>query len=218
MVVGLDPSTTLGWGVVVVGKENNWVPRLHSSGVLDLHRGKHESIGMQMVKLENFLAKLFMKLVDEFGMKKFLLVFEEVRFHVTGIDAAHSYGEITGEITRMCEQWKVPYTSTNTSHARKLATGKGNYTKAEVAELLSERYGVDFVQKRIEIKFPKGKPVKKRKMKCPSCKKKVELTKLGKCPRCSRELDKDGYDETDAIVLADSFIREMGWADPVSAD
>ena len=49
-----------------------------------------------------------------------------------GADAAHVYGGIIGVITAICEDLKMPYSGIPVKTIKKLATGHGNASKAEM--------------------------------------------------------------------------------------
>jgi Holliday junction resolvasome RuvABC endonuclease subunit len=61
------------------------------------------------------------------------VAYEEVRNH-KGVDAAHVYGGLMGQLTAWCEEHKIPYEGVPVSHIKKFATGKGNAGKEAVIE------------------------------------------------------------------------------------
>lgn len=183
-VAGIDPgSEWCGYAVLDVGDG------LVDSGVWDVRRKKHEGGGMQMVRLGAHMDMLLRGLRSRFG--EVFLVYEEIRFHGpdAGVDAAHGYGAVVGQVTAACEVHDVPYTGMAPATARKLATGRGDHGKEEVRGILEGEFGVrlDHGDRRIAIR--------KKKRKRGGPKTRVE----------------PGYDESDAVALALAFAKEMGW-------
>lgn len=77
----------------------------------------------------------FRKWINEFiaehGVK--VVYFEEVRRH-KGVDAAHVYGGLLGQLTAVCEELKVPYGGIPVGEIKKAFTGKGNAGKELIIE------------------------------------------------------------------------------------
>ena len=121
-----------------------------------------------------------------------LLAYEEIRFHGenAGIDAAHAYGGVIGQIIAACEVHDVPFTGISPGTARKLATGRGDYDKSEVRDILEADFGVTLNHGDRRVAISK----KKRKRGGP--KSRIAM----------------GYDESDAVAVALAFSRDMGWS------
>lgn len=73
----------------------------------------------------------FQELVDAY--KPDAVAYEEVRRH-RGVDAAHIYGGIVGQITAVCEEKNIPFQAIPVGTAKKTATGKGNASKEDMID------------------------------------------------------------------------------------
>lgn len=70
-----------------------------------------------------------------------VLAYEEVRRHA-GTSAAHVYGGLVSAFTALCEEREVPYQGQPVGTVKKLATGKGNASKAAMIAAAEERWSV----------------------------------------------------------------------------
>lgn len=188
VVVGIDPgSEWCGYGVLDVQDG------LMESGVWDVRRKKHEGGGMQMIRLGAYMSGLLERLNKKFDVV--LLAYEEIRFHGVnaGVDAAHGYGAVIGQVTMACEVFDVPYTGIPPQTVRKLAVGRGDYGKDEVRDILEHNLNVELNHGDRRVKI-----VKKRDQKGP--KSRIE----------------PGYDESDAVAIAVAFVVQMGWGEAMA--
>ena len=64
--------------------------------------------------------------------------FEEVRRH-QGVDAAHVYGGLLGQLSAWCEQHQIPYAGVPVGTIKRSVTGSGNASKAEVITAVERR-------------------------------------------------------------------------------
>lgn len=125
-IVGIDPGTACGWAMLDQGKRI-------SSGVWDLRPRRHEGGGMRYLRVR----KLFEQLLD--GNKIDAVAYEEIRRH-RGVDAAHIYGGIVGQITAICEDRQVPFQAIPVGTAKKRATGRGNASKEEMVAAANKQW------------------------------------------------------------------------------
>ena len=70
-----------------------------------------------------------------------LVAYEEVRRHM-GVDAAHVYGGLIAVLQEECElrNPKIPYLGVPVGTVKKLATGRGNASKAEMMQAARDRW------------------------------------------------------------------------------
>lgn len=125
--IGIDPGTSCGWAVL-----NDKGERL-ASGVWDLKSRRHEGGGFRYVRARALLGKL----LDVYGAE--VVAYEEVRSHA-GTSAAHVYGGLVAVITGLCEEREFPYQGQPVGTVKKLATGKGNASKAAMVAAAQARW------------------------------------------------------------------------------
>ena len=183
-IIGVDPGGAFcGWGVFFADGE---IINYLESGTWNLKRRRLEGAGMQLLRLDAYLSDV----IKEYRDMGYVvcLVFEEIRFHGEGnpIDAAHVYGNITGQIMKTCEDYGVPYRGIMPGTSRKLATGNGAMTKDEVREFLESAY-------------TNGKKLNSADKKITRGKNKGTTEKL--------------FDESDALCIALAHIVDMKWAE-----
>ena len=140
-VVGIDPGITTGFSWVRAFEMKMCCKAI---GNWNLAGKRHEGGGMQIVRLGRHLEVLLERITNPH------LVFEDVQFHgqrrkdgevvMSGIAAAHMYGEIVGKVKEVCELRGVPYTAMNGSHAAKVAFGFGRMSKLQVKEALEKQF------------------------------------------------------------------------------
>lgn len=124
-ILGIDPGTSCGWAVLDNGDRI-------ASGVWDLKPRRHEGGGMRYLRFRRYLTQV----LD--GVEA--VSYEEVRRH-RGVDAAHVYGGILGQLTAVCESRSIPYRGIPVGTIKKLATGKGNASKEMMVEAFVQAFG-----------------------------------------------------------------------------
>lgn len=67
------------------------------------------------------------------------VAYEDVRHH-KGVDAAHIYGALLGQLAVWCGHYKIDYGGVNVSTIKRFATGKGNANKAAMVEAALKRW------------------------------------------------------------------------------
>lgn len=118
VVLALDLGTTSGY---VLG-----CPKMRVGGVVLLKGGRFEGGGMRFLRFRRWLDEIY-------ALRQFTeVVYEEVRRHL-GVDAAHVYGGLLGQLTAWCEDRGVPYEGVPVGTLKKWATGKGNATKDQMS-------------------------------------------------------------------------------------
>jgi len=131
IVIGIDPGTKCGWSVLKDGKRI-------ASGTWDLSSRRHEGGGMRYLRcrkyFENLLASVEVNAV----------AYEEVRRHM-GVDAAHVYGGIVGQITAVCEDKKIPFKGIPVGTVKITATGKGRASKQQMIDTANEEFSIEVV-------------------------------------------------------------------------
>jgi len=153
VILGIDPGgDNCGFGVIA--SDGNVIGYVES-GTWVISRKRYEGGGMQVLRVAVAFNKLLKNLIAEY--KNVFVVFEEIRFHGEGnpIDAAHLYGEITGQIMAICEANEIPYTGINPKSARKLAIRDGKADKPKVRRRLEELF--DIKMNSIDRKMKSGK-------------------------------------------------------------
>jgi len=128
-IIGIDPGTMCGWAITEDGK------RL-ASGVWQLKTNRHEGGGMRYLRVRRYLEQLL-----EF-YKIDALAYEEVRRHM-GVDAAHIYGGIVGQITAICEDQSIPFQAIPVGTAKKLATKRGNASKDDMIKAANKKWDLE---------------------------------------------------------------------------
>ena len=127
-IVGIDPGTLSGWAILEDGKRI-------ASGVWQLKTNRHEGGGMRYLRVRKYLEQL----LDSYKIDA--LAYEEVRRHM-GVDAAHIYGGIVGQITAICEDRGIPFQAIPVGTAKKTATRKGNASKDDMIRAANEKWGL----------------------------------------------------------------------------
>ena len=138
VVIGVDlGSAHCGWAVLTPAGARV------DSGVWHHKRGRWEGGGVVFVAFERFFSALITEHLS--AGREVVVVFEEVRRHL-GTDAAHMYGGLLATATAWCERQEppVPYTSAGVGVIKKLATGKGNASKAEMIAAAEARWGIQW--------------------------------------------------------------------------
>jgi len=128
MIIGIDPGTNCGWSLLDG-------PTLVASGVWGLKGGRHEGGGMRYLRARRY----FEELITNNNIQA--VAYEEVRRH-QGVDAAHIYGGIVGQITALCEENNIPFSAIPVKTAKKIATGKGNASKEEMIEAANNQWNL----------------------------------------------------------------------------
>ena len=130
--IGIDPGTKCGWAALDDRGERI------SSGTWDLSLRRHEGGGMRFMRLYRDCGEL----LHCFDGKQVMVGYEEVRRH-RGTDAAHIYGGIVAMVTKLCEEYPIPYVGIPVGTVKKHATGKGNADKIAMVEAAQGRWGDD---------------------------------------------------------------------------
>lgn len=116
----LDLGTTTGFAVGDAGT-------VQASGTASFKNGRYEGGGMRYLRFRKWITEF----ITEHGVK--VVYFEEVRRH-QGVDAAHVYGGLLGQLTAVCEELEVPYQGIPVGEIKKAFTGKGNAGKELMIE------------------------------------------------------------------------------------
>lgn len=126
ITVGIDPGTNCGWAILNNGKRV-------ASGVWELRGGRHEGGGMRYLRCRRYFEELLANnSIDAVG-------YEEVRRH-KGVDAAHIYGGIVGQITAVCEDKGIPFAAIPVATIKRIATGRGNASKDDMIDAANARW------------------------------------------------------------------------------
>jgi Holliday junction resolvasome RuvABC endonuclease subunit len=125
--IGIDPGTSCGWAVLDANGKRI------ASGVWDLKPRRHEGGGMRYLRCRGYFEALLA------GRGMVVVGYEEVRRHA-GTTAAHVYGGIIAQIGSICEAREVPYAAYPVGTIKRLATGKGNASKALMKAAARERW------------------------------------------------------------------------------
>ena len=128
-IIGIDPGTHCGYAWSDDGKIHHEL-----SGVWDLTPKRFEGGGMRFLRMSNQFETLIVGGPDECAV-----FFEEVRRH-RGVSAAHIYGGIVAVITRICEQYMIPYEGIPVGTIKKFATGKGNASKEQMIDAANDKF------------------------------------------------------------------------------
>jgi hypothetical protein len=119
-VLTLDLGTQCGWALLR--------PEGIVSGSESFKPGRHEGGGMRFLRFSRFLDRLHEDPITE-------IYYEEVRGH-KGIDAAHIYGGLLGQLSAWCEHRQIPYQGIPVGTIKRHITGKGNAGKAAVIDAI----------------------------------------------------------------------------------
>jgi Holliday junction resolvasome RuvABC endonuclease subunit len=131
IIIGIDPATKCGWAVLKDGKRI-------ASGTWDFSNRRHEGGGMRYLRCR----KYFTELID--SMKPDAVAYEEIRRHM-GVDAAHVYGGLVGQITAVCEDKKIPFKAIPVGTIKKTATGKGKASKQQMIDTANIEFSTEVV-------------------------------------------------------------------------
>lgn len=116
-LLALDLGTTTGFAY--------GTKHAHVGGIQSFKNDRYSGGGMRYLRFRRWLDELN-------GIEKITeVVFEEVRAH-KGVDAAHVYGGLMGQLTAWCEDHEIPYEGVPVARIKKFATGKGNAGKDAV--------------------------------------------------------------------------------------
>lgn len=118
--LALDLGTTTGWALGASG---------FHSGTISLKPSRFEGGGMRFLRFRRWL--------EEIGRVD-AVYFEEVRRH-RGVDAAHVYGGLMGQLTAWCEETSIPYLGVPVGTIKRHATGKGNADKEAMIAAVKAR-------------------------------------------------------------------------------
>lgn len=118
-VLALDLGTRTGWAF-----RNNGVTL---SGVQEFSNDRFSGGGMRYLRFRRWLDELAGSApIGE-------VVFEEVRSH-KGVDAAHVYGGLLGQLSAWCEEKSIPYAGVPVGTIKRFATGRGNAPKQSMID------------------------------------------------------------------------------------
>ena len=128
-IIGIDPGTKCGWALIDNGNRV-------ASGVWNLKGGRHEGGGMRYLRARKYFQTLLsMGNIDA-------VAYEEVRRH-QGVDAAHIYGGIVGQITAVCEDLQIPFKAIPVGTAKTTASGKGNASKTVMVSTANAKWNIE---------------------------------------------------------------------------
>lgn len=124
-ILALDLGTQTGWALADSGGAV-------TSGTQSFRPQRFEGGGMRFLRFRRWLDELHqLKSIGE-------VHFEEVRRH-QGVDAAHVYGGLLGQLSAWCEQHQVPYAGVPVGTIKRSVTGSGNASKAAVIAAVAQR-------------------------------------------------------------------------------
>lgn len=118
-ILALDIATTTGWAV---GKAGNLV----ASGEQELKQDVWDGGGVRVLRMRQLVEDL----VDIWQPE--VVFFEKVEF-VGATAAAHMYGALMGAMAGVLETHEIPYVGVGTGGWKKVFTGNGGASKAQVA-------------------------------------------------------------------------------------
>lgn len=127
-IVGIDPGTNCGWCIIEDGKRI-------ASGTWNLAGKRHEGGGMRYLRFR----RSFCEVIGSGDIDA--VAYEEVRRH-KGVDAAHIYGGIIGQLAEICESQNLPFTAIPVTTIKKVATGRGNAGKADMIKAANNKWGL----------------------------------------------------------------------------
>jgi Holliday junction resolvasome RuvABC endonuclease subunit len=116
--LALDLGTQTGWAIA---NQNGAV----TSGTQSFRPQRFEGGGMRYLRFRRWLDEMHQ--LTSIGE----IHFEEVRRH-QGVDAAHVYGGLLGQLSAWCEQHQIPYAGVPVGTIKRAVTGSGNASKADV--------------------------------------------------------------------------------------
>ena len=124
-ILALDLGTQTGWAIA---KPSGVV----TSGTQSFRPQRFEGGGMRYLRFRRWLDEVHhLTSIGE-------VHFEEVRRH-QGVDAAHVYGGLLGQLSAWCEQHQIPYAGVPVGTIKRHATGKGNADKEAMIAAAQER-------------------------------------------------------------------------------
>lgn len=124
-ILALDLGTQTGWAIA---NPSGAI----TSGSQSFRPQRFEGGGMRYLRFRRWLDEVHhLTSIDE-------VHFEEVRRH-QGVDAAHVYGGLLGQLSAWCEQHQIPYVGVPVGTIKRAATGSGNASKAEVIAAVERR-------------------------------------------------------------------------------
>jgi Holliday junction resolvasome RuvABC endonuclease subunit len=117
-ILALDLGTQTGWAIA---NSSGAI----TSGTQSFRPQRFEGGGMRYLRFRRWLDEMHqLTSISE-------VHFEEVRRH-QGVDAAHVYGGLLGQLSAWCEQHQVPYAGVPVGTIKRSVTGSGNASKAAV--------------------------------------------------------------------------------------
>lgn len=124
-ILALDLGTQTGWAIAN--------PKgAITSGTQSFRPQRFEGGGMRYLRFRRWLDEMHqLTLIGE-------VHFEEVRRH-QGVDAAHVYGGLLGQLSAWCEEHQIPYAGVPVGTIKRAVTGSGNASKAEVIAAVERR-------------------------------------------------------------------------------
>lgn len=128
-IIGIDPGTHCGWSIIEDGHRI-------ASGLWNLSGKRHEGGGMRYLRFR----RSFYELLSDGDIDA--VAYEEVRRH-EGVDAAHIYGGIIGQLAEICEAEGLPFTGIPVGSAKKMATGRGNCSKTDMINAANEKWNLN---------------------------------------------------------------------------
>lgn len=126
-LLAIDLGTTTGFcynqGKDIISDTKNFKPKRYEGG------------GMRYFRFEKWL-----KAILEEG-KPAYVYFEEVRAH-NGVNAAHIYGGFMSSVSRICEEFKIPYSGVAVGTIKKHISGRGDASKDRVKQAVELLLGI----------------------------------------------------------------------------
>jgi Holliday junction resolvasome RuvABC endonuclease subunit len=124
-ILALDLGTQTGWAIA---NPNGAI----TSGTQSFRPQRFEGGGMRYLRFRRWLDEMHqLTVIGE-------VHFEEVRRH-QGVDAAHAYGGLLGQLSAWCEQHQIPYAGVPVGTIKRSVTGSGNASKAAVIAAVESR-------------------------------------------------------------------------------
>ncbi len=128
MIVGFDLGTTTGFALAMQGGAK-------ASGRQSFKPKPHENREMRFQLFERFLNDLHA--IEPIT----LIAYELVRRH-RGVQAAHVYGGFIAKLGEWCALNNVALSGVEVQYVKIQVTGKGNATKRQMIDGVSDKYGV----------------------------------------------------------------------------
>ena len=124
-ILALDLGTQTGWAIANASGAI-------TSGTQSFRPHRFEGGGMRYLRFRRWLDEMHQ--LTAIGEVRF----EEVRRH-QGVDAAHVYGGLLGQLSAWCEQHQIPYAGVPVGTIKRSVTGSGNANKAAVIAAVERR-------------------------------------------------------------------------------